>query len=578
MALRFWDLATKKVVRTIKAADPLTDRFALLFGRHYGPVFSLAFVQGGKALAAGGLDFTIRFWEVSTGRLLRQIQGHEDWIGSLAAPPSGKILASAGTWRQTIRLWDTATGKELCPLMGHQGAVERVAFSADGKTLVTVSGREPVQLWDVLTGKYARHLDLGGPISFEFTHANGKLLAATRNESSLYVWDIDRGRPIRTFEARNAFARAVGLSPDGSTLAVADQYQGLRLLDVGTGKERLLFAGKYNGSEGLALSPDGKLLAVLGARVRLWQAATAKQIRQFPENESVIGRTITFSPDGKLLASGASEDDMVRLWDVATGKVVRQFPGFNLAFSPDGKTVAAADRVIRLWEVASGKERCRLPGHAAGVWTFAFSPDGRLLASGSKDTTALVWDVTALMRQGRLPTVRLSPEQLNSLWHDLAGDDACRAYQAVWKLTAAGEQSVTFLKGKLRPAAAADTRRIARLLGDLDSNRFTIRQKAADTLEQIGDLATPQLLDVLAKGPTAEVRRQVQLLLDKADGPVASLESLRQLRSVEVLEQVGTASARQVVDALGKGAPEARLTQEAKATLDRLARRSDAPR
>ena len=109
-----------------------------------------------------------------------------------------------------------------------------------------------------------------------------------------------------------------------------------------------------------------------------------------------------------------------------------------------------------------------------------------------------------------------------------------------------------------------------RLITDLDSDRFEVRDAAARELTQLGEQVEPALRRVLEGKPSPEARRRVEALLT---GPrrVRSPEGLRGLRAVQALECVGTAEARRVLEGLSRGAPEARLTREAKAALRRLA-------
>jgi hypothetical protein len=162
---------------------------------------------------------------------------------------------------------------------------------------------------------------------------------------------------------------------------------------------------------------------------------------------------------------------------------------------------------------------------------------------------------------------------LDALWADLASSDAAKAHRAVWSLAAAPGQSLPLLQRRLPPAAPPDPKRVERLLGDLDSDQFAVREKAARELEEIGDLAGPLLRKALAGEPPPEVRRRVKALLESLESPVRSPECLRALRAVQVLESVGNEEARRLLKALAEGTPEARLTQEAKASLERLARR-----
>jgi hypothetical protein len=169
--------------------------------------------------------------------------------------------------------------------------------------------------------------------------------------------------------------------------------------------------------------------------------------------------------------------------------------------------------------------------------------------------------------------VKLGPEGVAKAWADLAGADAARAFRARGALASSPEEAVALLKGRLRPARAADAQRLRRLLADLESEQFAVREKAQADLEELGDLAEPALRQALADKPPLEVRRRVQAVLDRLRGPVTHPEALRSLRAAAVLEDVGTPAARQLLAELAAGAPEARLTREAKASLARLARR-----
>jgi WD40 repeat protein len=251
-----------------------------------------------------------------------------------------------------------------------------------------------------------------------------------------------------------------------------------------------------------------------------------------------------------------------------------------VSFTPDGKTLASAheDGTVTLWEVATGRPRASLKGHKAAIRSVAFTPDSKTLASGSLDGTVNLWDVTGLSQEGSSQRVNLPGKALDRLWTDLAGADPAKAYQAIWAMAAGPGQSVPFLQERLRPVAPADPQRVARLIADLDSKQFPVREKAAQELETVGELARPALRRTLAGRRSEEVRRRVGRLLEKLDGPVTSPEQLRGLRAIEVLEQIGTPEVRQVLHTLTNGVPEAKLTQEAKASLDRLARRSPVAR
>jgi hypothetical protein len=271
----------------------------------------------------------------------------------------------------------------------------------------------------------------------------------------------------------------------------------------------------------------------------------------------------------------------VRVAEVATGQEVFSVEGWIgfVAFSPEGRVLATADpEGLCVWDAFTGERLFRRPWPAGAVpgrlrtpiSSLAFVPGGRAVVTGMPDGTALVWDLGRRTRPA--PAAHeLSGKELGALWSDL-GADASKSQRAIGALAAAPGQAVPFLAGRLRPAVAVDAKRVERLITDLDSDRFEVRDAATRELTQMGEQAEPALRRALEGKPSPEARRRVEALLA---GPrrVRSPEGLRGLRAVQALECVGTADARRVLEGLSRGAPEARLTREAKATLRRLAGR-----
>jgi dipeptidyl aminopeptidase/acylaminoacyl peptidase len=301
----------------------------------------------------------------------------------------------------------------------------------------------------------------------------------------------------------------------------------------------------------LAFCPDGKALAVVS------NVGTKNAIHLFP--------FLKDQPSKAGLSVGAP-----RMLAKALPHQVEA-----LAFSPDSRTIAISDEggTVRLLEKVTGKERVHFAGHAGQVKALSFSPDGRRLASGSFDTTILVWDVTGRLQAGRLRSKPLSEKEQEEIWADLAAEDAGRAGRAVWALAADPAQTLPFLAKRLRPAVVGvDSEVLAKLIRDLDEDAFDVRVRTRVALEKLGEVAEPALRQALDQAPSLEVRKSLEELLSavEAQRQHPSGEVLRSLRALEVLEQIGGPEARHALKDLAAGAPGSTLTQEASNALDRL--------
>jgi RNA polymerase sigma factor (sigma-70 family) len=588
--VRIWNATTGKTIRSLP-------------GDNSG-VFSLAFSPDGNLLVSGESTGIVRFWEIATGKEVRRLAAHKNWVSGLAFARDGQTLLTSGDG--IIRVWQVRTGTEMTPDRGHSVRITSSIVSPDQRTLVTGGADDTIRHWDLATGKELRRFvqpasSRQGIATFS---PDGKIVAAFKNkmigdntaEVGIALWDLTTQQERALLWQPNIFAAL--FSPDGKTLFtqswdVTEKAGLMRLWDVATGQELRVLARVRDGLNYTALSPDGKAVAATAhgqeSAIYVWEVATGKLLHKLPGDRE-FHQGLAFSPDSKLLAVGDGPRPQldsrvmqhhIHLWDLKTGKELGKFgtsaSGYwPLVFSPDGNTLATAnqDSRIHLWEVVTGSERLRLTGHRGHVQRLLFAERGRTLVSASEDTTALVWDLTGRRSIGGAANKPLTPAELDGSWADLAGEDAVRAYASIWKLAACAARTVPYLRAHLQPASAQDEKRVARLIADLDSNEFKIRERATAELDSFSEDVLGALQKALSNQPAPEARRRLQALIEKQDqrrrNP--STDRLRALRAIELLELAGTPDARQLLEKLAHGADGARLTQEAKAALERLGR------
>ncbi len=374
--------AEGKSSRTDRFGDPLPQGAIARMGsvrlRHAG-LSDFVFLFGGKTIVTAGSDRVLRTWDAPTGKQVRavRLRGAAGPGRCVTLSPDGKTLAAHD--RERLVFWEVESGKELKTLPGPSFQLGYLYFSPDGKTLAVGSGNRRVTFWDWRAGK-AREIAL--PVV---------------------------PRPVVQFNMDSTFHG--GFSPDGKWfVSGASSREPLGVFDAATG--RLVYSLPCN-AYASAVSPDSKRLAVSSVRpgkrpeavIRLFELASGQLAAEYAPGFEHPYFTLAFSPDGKALACGFSDNSC--LLDVGSGRVLHRLSGrpVGVSFSPDGKTlVASSGSRLRFWDVAAGTERHDRPGEFGHNPALAVSPDGRTLAAGDwMEQEVTLWDTADGRLLRRLP-------------------------------------------------------------------------------------------------------------------------------------------------------------------------------
>ncbi|MBI3410784.1 MAG: protein kinase [Planctomycetes bacterium] len=379
-----------------------------------GIVWAVALSPDGKtALASCIDDGTAKRYDAATGQPLGKPLQHSAGVWSVAFSPDGKTIltgsSAKGSAAGEARLWNAATDEPLTAPLKHPRPVHSVAFSRDGEFFLTVCDKEAC-VWRTASGERItpplRHpppekLDRRvRPKLTAVFSPDSRLVATGGEDDSARLWDAGTGKPLSDSMETGGPVQALAFSPDGRTLVTGSFRGGAQMWDVDTGKAR-----------GPALAHRGRINAV------------------------------AFSPDGQILASGGLVEDKlpksgvklppgeVRLWNAATGRALGKpldhvAPVWCLAFSPQGRILAtgAEDGRARFFLTATGALMDRPQVHEGTVATLAFSPDGTAItasAGGDKYRAARLWK---LPDEATLPQPLMQPGGLLSLAFSPDGD------------------------------------------------------------------------------------------------------------------------------------------------------------
>jgi WD40 repeat protein len=365
------------------------------------PLYAVTFSPDGSLIAAAGAARVVRLWRVSgneSGGAVSRVtpagpalSGAANTIYSLAFHPGGKVLA-AGSADGTVRLWDV-TEPAHARLAGTPLSVVRKATKGKGKGKGAAAGGR---------ASMPPHVQ-----SVAFS-PDGRTLGAGTSTGQVWLWDVShiaapaafRSTPL-TGPAR--FVAGLAFSPDGKTLAAGSQDDKVWLWTVrdptgtsvkkrGTALPAGTLTGAANWVNAVAFSPDGASLAAgtSDASVLVWNLRARTIIEKLPQPQPVTA--VTWDGPARIVNSDAN--GTIALWKLPSPVLDVTSHAGAVAYSPDGTALAVGGSSVQLRDAATGKLIATLTGPAGHVYSVAFSPSGDRLAASSYDGTVFMWDTS----------------------------------------------------------------------------------------------------------------------------------------------------------------------------------------
>lgn len=372
-----------------------------------GSVRAIAFGPSGDGLYSGGDDGRIIRWSMPAGEKLGEWTTGGD-VRGLAVSPDGRQLANGGM-SGTITLRSLPDGNPVCQLEGHVGTIadstKSLTYTRDGKRLASASYDKTARIWDVETGKtlhvFNGHNERVTGVAFT---NDGELLATSSGDRRIVLWHTGTGEPVRVLTGHQNVVFGIGFTEDGQQLLSASRDNTLRLWDVNSGVTRRVFQGHEASLWSVVLHGDRIYTAANDGTVRRWALGTPGQSAWATDEAAAAA----IAPRERWMAVGLASGAL-RLYALPGGEPLGEVDDAHgrdvnrIAFTPDGRLLATGghDNKAKIWEVSeSARSAPRLSlrhtiDHSSAVNTVAFSPDGSRLATASYDGRIGLFDMVS---------------------------------------------------------------------------------------------------------------------------------------------------------------------------------------
>jgi WD40 repeat protein len=396
--------------------------------RHHhggGSWYGIAFSPDGKILATTGWE-SVRVWDLTTGKLLRQIPGPKrtQYYSAQFFLDNGRQLVGraredrAGGVRDFVVTWDTSTGQRLRELPADD--INMMTWSPDRKLIALLSKEGTISVFEAATFKEVAHQLPADDINMMNWSPDCKLIALLSKDGTISVFETATFKEVAHLDDRPGI-RLLEFTRDGKGLITVQPDQIYRWDLASRTVRKTNLERQIPNYPAFGLTPDQQTLVIVPNEavlanmphehgpISLWDVTTGKERVKLKGEFARTDANIDFTPDGQVFATNGTslykrhDHSTIAFWDVRTGELrkhlrlpVRFVTG--LSISPDGRTLLTlgqSDQVIGLWDIATGKPVFDWARHTNAVTSLAFTPDGSGLLSGGLDGNVRLWDVAS---------------------------------------------------------------------------------------------------------------------------------------------------------------------------------------
>lgn len=399
---------------------------ATLIG-HSGPVQSVSLSTTSRIVASASKDFTARIWNVRTGACLHVLEGHTSIVQKVMMSSKLNIVAT-GSQDGDVRLWNASTGEMSAVLTGEAGAVTDMAFSTDGQYLAAGYYDGPICLWDpikfsllsklcshesavnsvlisdgsrgriIASGSYDRTVKVSSTISF---CSKWYLEIADQGQ----IWSVPSGDLIATFLGHTRLVKSISCSFSGARVASGSFDNTVKVWDIGSGELINTLKGHKDALISVAFAGRSETILASAGKdrtVRVWDSNKSEALLTYKGHSRTVNAIAWAAPNaGQELLASASRDCTIRIWDPSSQKPIKTDLASHsddvsgIEISPDGRLLAtrSKDNSVKLWQASSGEILHSFHAHSDWVSKVIFSPNSQMLASGAHDHAICLYHI-----------------------------------------------------------------------------------------------------------------------------------------------------------------------------------------